>query len=293
MKYFPLLFLIVLSSLTVPLITSKNQARDERTVNFPKQEIQVSHIPAKENVWVYLMAGQSNMAGRGFVEPKDTIIHKRVLTINKNGKLIYAKEPLHFYEPSNTGLDMGISFAKRIASKTSDSISILIIPLAVGGSSIGQWIENKKHRNVELLKNFEDKVEIGKTYGKIKGILWHQGESNANNTPSISKYETNLSLLFSKFRKIVGNQNLPIVVGELGNYSTTKKNWEKLNSKIRSYANTDLNVKIVSASGLTDKGDKLHFDSKSLRILGKRYAEKMLAHANDPHDLGPYSPQMP
>ena len=58
------------------------------------------------------MAGQSNMAGRGFVEPIDTLINTRILTINRQNKLIYAKEPLHFYEPHKKGLDLGMSFSK-------------------------------------------------------------------------------------------------------------------------------------------------------------------------------------
>jgi len=33
----------------------------------------VERIPAKENVWVFMLAGQSNMAGRDFVEPQDTL----------------------------------------------------------------------------------------------------------------------------------------------------------------------------------------------------------------------------
>ena len=53
----------------------------------------------KENVWVFIMAGQSNMAGRGIVEAEDTISDKRIFSINKDGQIIIAKEPIHFYEP--------------------------------------------------------------------------------------------------------------------------------------------------------------------------------------------------
>lgn len=258
------------------MISCENSKINKRTINFPKQEIQVSKTINKENIWVYIMAGQSNMAGRGFIEPKDTISNNRILTINDRSKLIYAKEPLHFYEPSMTGLDLGMSFAKEIITKIPDSISVLIIPTAVGGSSIKKWIENKKHRNVQLLDNFENKVALAKTYGKIKGVLWHQGESDTNDQSLIENYDKNLSLLFIKFRQIIKNKQLPIIVGELGNYSNNKENWKKLNSKIISYAQTDSNVKVVKTSDLTDKGDKLHFNSESIRILGKRYAEKLM-----------------
>lgn len=262
--------------LIIVLITScKNSVVDKRTINFPKQEIKVSNHIKKKNIWIYIMAGQSNMAGRGFVEPKDTISNKRILSINYKNELIYAKEPLHFYEPTVAGLDLGMSFAEEVITKIPDSISVLLIPTAVGGSSIEQWIGNKKHRNVELLKNLKNKIELAKTYGKIKGILWHQGECNTHDQSLIKNYDKNLTILFNKFRQFTNNSQLPIIIGELGNYSNNKENWKQLNEKIINYSKTDSNVKIVKTSDLTDRGDKLHFDSKSIRILGKRYAEQL------------------
>lgn len=270
MRYIIILILINLS------LSCKESQNENRAQIYPKQEIKVLDIPNTKNIWVFIMAGQSNMAGRALIEPQDTLPDKRIFTINKNNELIYAKEPLHFYEPSVSGLDMGLSFGLELTSKIPDSISVLIIPTAVGGSSIEQWIGNEKHRNVELLRNFENKVKIAETYGEIKGILWHQGESNTEDDASIYNYDKNLYLLFTKFRKIIKNEKLPIIIGELGSYSKNKESFEKLNSAIESFAKTDENIRIVETSDLKDKGDKLHFDSESIRKLGIRYAEKIL-----------------
>lgn len=65
-------------------------------VNFPKKIDYVDKFPNPDSLYIFIMAGQSNMAGRGFVEPKDTIPHKRILSIDKSMNWIYAKEPLHF-----------------------------------------------------------------------------------------------------------------------------------------------------------------------------------------------------
>ena len=46
-----------------------------------------------EKVWVFILAGQSNMAGRGKIEAEDTISAPRILTINDKGDIIPAKEP--------------------------------------------------------------------------------------------------------------------------------------------------------------------------------------------------------
>src|SRR4249919_142063 len=121
-------------------VSCSHKITAERTIYFPKRIETMSNSINKENVWVFMMAGQSNMAGRGIVEPEDTVPNSRILSINKDGKIIIAKEPLHFYEPERTGLDCGLSFAKTLLTKIPGNVSILIIPTAVGGSSIRQWL---------------------------------------------------------------------------------------------------------------------------------------------------------
>jgi hypothetical protein len=57
----------------------------DRTTYFPKQTEIMPQVLNKQNVWMFILAGQSNMAGRGIVEPQDTVPDKRILTINKSG----------------------------------------------------------------------------------------------------------------------------------------------------------------------------------------------------------------
>lgn len=248
---------------------------DTRTRFFPKVELKAERIPDKENLWVFILAGQSNMAGRGFVEPQDTIPAKRVLTINKKGEIIIAKEPLHFYEPNMTGLDCGLSYGKTIIGQIPDSVSILLIPCAVGGSSISHWLGDSVYRNVQLLTNFREKVEIGRRHGQLKGILWHQGEGDANEA-DIPYYKERLQKLLAEFRKIAGDNKLPVLIGELGVFSEDNKNWQKINEQIRLYASTDSNAIIIKTSDLKEKGDKVHFNSEGQRILGKRFADEYI-----------------
>ena len=259
------------------MISCSRNITVERTTYFPKQTDMATQYSKKENVWVFIMAGQSNMAGRGIVEPQDTVSNKRVLSINKAGQIILAKEPLHFYEPNLTGLDCGMSFAKSMIKKIPDSISVLMIPVAIGGSSIGQWLGNSLYRNVKLFSNFKEKVEIAKRYGVIKGILWHQGESDANER-NIPKYEERLAVLFSKFRETIGSNNLPVLMGELGSYSNNKNNWLLINQSIHNYSAKDKYTTVISTSDLQHKGDTVHFNSKGQRMMGKRLAEAYLSN---------------
>ena len=251
-------------------LTIKSIDKKIRTMNFPKSTVHVNSIPKKENLWVFIMAGQSNMAGRGFVEPKDTIPSKRILTINKNNEIILAKEPLSFYEPSSAGLDCGLSFGKRLLERVPDSISVLLLPTAIGGSSIYKWLGDSIHRDVPLYSNFKEKIEFGKNVGQLKGILWHQGESDANQKNSID-YEDRLSELFVKFRKIAGNNKLPILLGELGSFSKNEY-FTSINNQIRNYALTH-DLTLIKTSDLNHKGDKLHFNSTGQRLMGQRFAD--------------------
>ncbi|MBM1107268.1 sialate O-acetylesterase [Aurantibacter crassamenti] len=267
-KYITLLILLIIT------ISCKETVEDNNKINFPKSEIVVTNIPKKENVSVYILAGQSNMAGRGFVEPSDTIPNEKLFSVNKNGQLILAKEPLHYYESQLTGLDCGVSFGKTILENNNEDY-VLLLPTAVGGSSIQQWIKDSIHRDVPLLSNFKEKVSIGKKYGTIKGILWHQGESDTSNELNIKEYSNRLSYLFNEFRTIVGNNQLPIILGELGGYSKDNESWQKINSAIHSYTQKDSLTSFITTQDLEHKGDYIHFNANGQREMGKRYAQKM------------------
>jgi len=257
-------------------ISCSHKVVAERKSYFSKRTEAMSNKINKENIWVFIMAGQSNMAGRGIVEPEDTVSDKRIFSINKDGQIIIAKEPLHFYEPERTGLDCGLSFAKTLIKKIPDSVSLLIIPTAIGGSSIRQWLGDSVFRNVKLFSNFLSKVEIAKQNGVIKGILWHQGESDANEK-NIPLHKERLHLLFSKFRTAIGNKELPVLLGELGSFSENPVNFNLINKTIHDYVAEDKNSAVISTKDLKDKGDHLHFDSKGQRTMGERFAKGYLS----------------
>ncbi|MGC9354799.1 MAG: sialate O-acetylesterase, partial [Mariniphaga sp.] len=248
----------------------------KKKVGFGTQE--ENRYPTRENTWIFLMAGQSNMAGRGIIEPQDTVTNKRILTINSENKWVVAKEPLHFYEPNVAGLDCGMSFAGELIKHIPDSVTIAMIPCAVGGSSVFQWLNNEEYRGVKLFSNFREKVQLSKKKGIIKGILWHQGERNANET-DLPEYKDALLKLFAKFRASIGNDKLPIILGELGKFAQPKKKakyFEYINQIIRIVAEEGDHLHFVSSGGLEHNGDHLHFNSASQRELGRRYAKKYI-----------------
>ncbi len=271
--------LTLLCTLSVSLTAFAQQSDAERTRFFPKQSVSVDEFPAREKLWVFIMAGQSNMAGRGQVMPDDTLPNDRIITLNKENEWVLAKEPLHPYEPVLTGLDCGVSFARTLLDKVPQDVTIAMIPCAIGGSAIHQWLGDSLYRGVHLYSNFEEKLSIAKEKGTVKGIIWHQGESDAHPN-RMSAYQPGIDTLFSRFRQSVGNEQLPIIMGQLGDYAnreTMQPNWDVINALMRDYVSRHPNMYVINTAGLACKNDYIHFTGESQREIGRRFAEKYLS----------------
>ena len=100
--------------------------------------------------------------------------------------------------------------------------------------------------------------------GTIKGILWHQGESNHGKP---DPYLDQLADLVARLRKDLGDDKLPFVAGQIINPSPINDQIAKLPGKVE-------NTAFASSEGLKTY-DRWHFDAASTKKLGERYAEAM------------------
>ena len=227
------------------------------------------------NFHLYLLIGQSNMAGRGIVDSISKIKHPQILVLDKNGNWIPATDPLHFDRPKAVGVGPGLNFALKMAENNS-KVKIGLIPCAVGGSPISAW-----EPGAELLGDhpYDDAVgraKIAMKSGILKGILWHQGEGDCS--PEKSKiYLEKLKSLIERLRNDLQAQNVPFVAGELGHY---RENYKLINNVLKDLPATVPNTAVVSSEGLTHKGDGTHFNTSSARELGKRFAVEMIRLQN-------------
>ncbi len=257
--------------------------QDERTSNFPRGQEYVEVMPPKEKVWLFVLAGQSNMAGRGQVEPCDTLPHPRIFSVTPEKRWVVAKEPLQLYQPALTGLGPGMAFARALIEELDEEIYIGLIPCAVGGSSVGNWLSDSLYNGVRLKSNLTDKLQWAKEYGTVKGIIWHQGEADAT-SEKIPYYKEDLTLLFDYFRKVAGDDNLPVITGELGIFPGVEKNRQEyllLNDILMEISHADPDMALVRSFGLRPKADNVHFDAPSQRIMGRRYAAAWLSLIRD------------
>lgn len=106
--------------------------------------------------------------------------------------------------------------------------------------------------------------------GKLKGILWHQGEANSGRA---DQYPQLLRAHVARLRKEFNQPKLPFVFGQIGPWN---KNYRAFNQMIPQQADEIPHSACVLTKGLTNF-DPYHFDRKSQLELGRRYAAKMLA----------------
>ena len=59
------------------------------------QAIAVEVPKEKENFHIFVLAGQSNMSGRGTLTANNRVSHERVLSMDRDGKWRDAVEPIH------------------------------------------------------------------------------------------------------------------------------------------------------------------------------------------------------
>lgn len=236
-------------------------------------------LPPKEKFHLFLLVGQSNMAGRGVVAPEDKAPHPRVLMLNKAGEWVPAVDPLHFDKPA-AGVGLGRTFAADIAAASAPDVVIGLIPCAVGGSPIDAWQPGfyyqptQSHPWNDALR----RAKLALSAGTLCGILWHQGESDSTRELAPT-YATKLHDLISRLRTELKAPAVPFIVGQLGQFAESP--WSEFKLEV-DRAHRELPKKVphtafVSAEGLGHKGDKVHFESAAYREFGHRYATAFLA----------------
>lgn len=233
---------------------------------------------------VYLLVGQSNMAGRAPVLDEDKMADAHVLILDKEDQWVTQGEPIHFDKPAVAGVGLGYTFGKLEADKK-PGVTIGLIPCAFGGTSLDQWNPKSKDTKLyppdNLYNNAIRRAKIAMQSGTLKGILWHQGESDAGKFAST--YASRLTALVAQFRTDLNATSVPFIAGEIGYFNYTAHPMaETINQEIDTLPQMIPRCAVVSAKDLTDKGDHLHFSEPSAKELGKRYFEAFTQLENSP-----------
>lgn len=231
-------------------------------------------LPERGRVHLFLLVGQSNMAGRGDVEPADQEPIANVVALDATGEWVPAVDPLHWDKPS-AGVGLGRAFAADYA-KAHPGVTVGLIPAACGGSPIASWVpgayfeDTKSHPYDDALA----RARRAMASGSLQGILWHQGESDRS-AERAPLYAHALTTLIGRLRADLQAPNVPFVIGQLGQFAGAGP-WDEFAQGV-DRAQRDVAARVpvtafVASDGLTSKPDHLHFDARSMREFGHRYA---------------------
>ena len=222
----------------------------------------------------FLLAGQSNMAGRGDLTP-DTALTAPGCLMLRMGRWQPMSEPVNVDRAvlegacPRSGASLAASFAARYAAESGCQAGL--IPCADGGTTIEQWQPGKVLFDHAVLQ-----AKLAARTSTLKAILWHQGESDCLEQEQFDAYPELFLRTMRTFRDELGD--LPIVVGELGYpehgfTGTPAELLNAFNARLPALAAPLPRCAVVSAAQLPSRGDGLHFDTPSLRIFGLRYLE--------------------
>ncbi len=229
-------------------------------------------LPPKEKFYLILLAGQSNMAGRGIVTAEDKVPSPRVLMQDKEGNWVPAVDPVH-YDKSAAGVGLARTFANLLA-ETDPEITVGLVPAACGGSPISSWEPGKSWEQTKS-NPYDDAIARTKKAqkdGTLKAILFHQGEADSSAEKS-KVYHDKLKKLLISFRTDLDAPEVPIVIGQLSRFDNKPIGEGKTRIDMAQRAVTvELQrVGFVTAEGLTANPDNVHFDAASQKEFGRRY----------------------
>lgn len=226
-----------------------------------------------KNITSFLMIGQSNMAGRGNLEDVEPICNDLCYMI-RMGRWQKMREPVNqdrdFSKKYRSGISLAATFADEVAKFTNSEVGL--IPCADGGTKISQWQPGEV-----LFDHAVMMAKLAMRNSKLGGIIWHQGESDCGDFDA-ERYRVQFLNMMTQLRKELNAENLPLIIGEISD--KISDDWSavdgarKLNPLLHKLKDELPCCEIASVDGLTLKEDGIHFDSVSLRILGKRYFEK-------------------
>ncbi len=251
-----------------------------------------------QNFYIFLCFGQSNMEGFPGVEPQDTVnVNDRFRVLASVDFPKLGREKGHWYtavpplcRPS-TGLCPADFFGRTMVDNLPEDIKVGVVNVAVAGCKI-ELFEKDKYQSYDstapawmknIIKQYDgnpyqylvDMAKLAQKDGVIKGILLHQGESNPNDTAWTLKVKSIYEDLIKDLN--LNAEKVPLLAGEVVN-ADEHGACADMNKIIDKLPETLPNSYVISSAGCPARQpNRLHFTPEGYRILGTRYAEKMLS----------------
>ena len=242
---------------------------------------------------IYLLIGQSNAAGRGYLLPEDetTYLDGVMQWDPSTEKVVKAIQPLNLLSTVRKAaavqrFNLSGPFASKIYKETGRPV--LLVVNARGETLISAWM---KEGNGGVITTYDaerdDPEKVGQSvwlyseavrvtkqamrHGTLKGILWHQGCGNSSEANS-KTYLSALKKVVTDLRTDLGCPDVPFVAGQL---APDFKNAPYFNPEIIKIGDVIDNAYCATSEDCLTI-DLTHFDRNSLIMMGERYADIIL-----------------
>ncbi len=254
---------------------------------------QAKGLPPFTGIVIFTLIGQSNMVGRAIYDGGDLwpagtlqwhpVGGRPVEGSAAEGEAIAAAIPLDHWDENNTNMGPDIAFCRSFVAANPEA-SLVLVPAADGGTSFqgNHWNPGDSRyaeavaRTNEALTAFPDAL--------FGGFLWHQGENDTGTAAQVSAYEAALDAMIAQMRGEVTGAGpaTPFVLGRMvPNKIAQDAETIALDAIVTSTPARISHTAVADSTGLADRGDNLHFDAASQRVLGTRYYMAFeLARAN-------------
>lgn len=255
---------------------------------------------AKDGKWdLFLLFGQSNMAGPPAGEAGDKVTNPRIKVLaydNCSGlgrtynQWYLASPPLH--ECFN-GVGPADWFSKTLID-TGDKLglgidTIGLIPCSISGAPINLFRKGATAPNRSDFRIPPDnslpsaypwmvaRIREAMKKGTVRGILFHQGESN----PGDPAWPGYVKGILDSLKKEFDWGDLPFLAGELRYDNQGAGNTVPHNAQVAKLPGLIRNCSVVSAKGLPGLNDPWHFNLVAMREFGHRYCAAMVPYLKE------------
>ncbi|MEI6736857.1 MAG: sialate O-acetylesterase [Pseudomonadota bacterium] len=264
-----------LSDISIKRIISTDPSYQPTPTPSPVPVVTAAPGVDRSKNYVYILIGQSNMAGINTSDPQDSLCDPRIFKMSQTNfdQWLLGTENMNS-NSTGGGTSPGKSIAEQLLQQVPTDVNIRMIGAAASGSAVEQWAKGSTNNQYNkaagnLYNDLVLRIHAAQKIGVIKGIFWHQGEANSGTTD----YEQKLTALITDLRLEIGTPDLPYVMGQIG---TTGDATGGVNRSLDLIKYFVPNTNFASCAGMV-LADNVHYNASSQRLYGTRYAASYLA----------------
>jgi hypothetical protein len=213
---------------------------------------------------LFVLAGQSNMLGRGFPlsdgEPSDSR-----LLLWRNGTWEVASDPLGDPKIKGNGIGPGMTFGLETL-QNQPATTIGLVMCAIGRTKIADWLAAARPYKHCL-------EEIAAANVPVAGVLFLQGEADARSKAQAPLWSHRFAQMATTIRADLGLL-VPVVIGQIGKMPETRYRYQDtVRSQQADASAANVEAPLVVTYDLPVRGGGPHFTVPSYKEIGRRFAD--------------------